>query len=62
MLVFPIGFFQDSYTTAVEKSTFTLEVPKGFDFQYKMYNLAIEPNIQADGKTTTYTWTAEKST
>lgn len=40
----------------VEQSTYTVKVPKSFDFRYKNVNVDLKPNIKEDEKSKTYQW------
>lgn len=60
-LDFAVGrnwYFQDRSTSAVTSSSYTVEVPKGMDIQYQLYNLEQEPKITQSEESTTYQWEA----
>lgn len=54
---FPNWHFQNSYSSAVKESSFSLTIPNNLDFQYKMYNQSLEPTIKKNASSTTYHWT-----
>lgn len=54
----PNWYFQESNTSAVTSSSYTVKVPQDMDIQYQMYNLDLTPKRGVDGNKNVYQWTA----
>ena len=58
LIDYPDWYFVSGQKTAVEESTFVIEVPDNFSIDYHLTNLQIKPDIFSRGNKTIYQWKA----
>ena len=55
----PNWYFQESNTSAVSSSTFTIMVPDGQRFQHQLYNIDVDPQVTTVSNGKHYKWRVE---